>query len=527
MRAFCSMFGITLLLSFAFASASTAQAGSETAWKVSALGGGQQMASIRTSGPSEPKRGMALTCQGKAPMLVIPTTRIGTKPRGNLAMTGTTGGIPVAVSMIWDPQGSAWVASMSDRAALDLLAGASTSVSLTLDGTALGTIPLTGSSNAIRTALAGCYVPVAAPVLAVGLAGPSGGKSVAGEGRAIFLDASLPEVLRRDLAEFEASCNYAFDDWPPRPGARRGPALAAAGAVQRADFNGDAIDDYLLDTAKLRCTRRDGANTPANGTYAPTNMVMIYTSTNAGGHIHSLDATLTSYRITSAAPAGPGGKASLFLHQAFVPKDEFLPDSEGDEVPLVNETLTMRDQQRWNSGKLGVEDWRSTASATYPAALTDQVARWDSECAAVGRRLTFFDGFVDGIDQMGSAVHGSTWRDVPGRDPVERPVDLNGDGKRDFVIDTSMLRCGVFGLPRDPRQPYYCGSGCTLIAVISRPDSSYVLDRVAGSISMEGNGDPAAFVRSGKQDAIRWRCDEVVTWTGTTQRRIKGRYCDY
>jgi hypothetical protein len=178
MRAFCSMLSIALLLSFAFGSASTAQAGGETAWKVSALGGGQQMASIRTSGPSEPKRGMALTCQGKAPMLVIPTKRIGTKPRGNLAMTGTTGGIPVAVSMIWDPQGSAWVASMSDRAALDLLAGASTSVSLTLDGTALGTIPLTGSSNAIRTALAGCYVPVVAPVVAMGGAGGYASRSL-------------------------------------------------------------------------------------------------------------------------------------------------------------------------------------------------------------------------------------------------------------------------------------------------------------------------------------------------------------
>ena len=43
-----------------------------------------------------------------------------------------------------------------------------------MNGTGLGTVPLTGSSNAIRTALAGCYVPVATPVAAAGGAGGAG-----------------------------------------------------------------------------------------------------------------------------------------------------------------------------------------------------------------------------------------------------------------------------------------------------------------------------------------------------------------
>jgi hypothetical protein len=149
-----------------------AQAQTQT-WQVATTSDGFQIASISTGGPTGPKRGLALTCQGRVPQLVIPAARIGTKPRANLELTGTAGGSPVTVPMIWNPQGGAWVASLGDRAALDLLAGASSSVSMTLNGTALGTIPLTGSSNAIRTALVGCYVPVAAPVAAAGGTGGS------------------------------------------------------------------------------------------------------------------------------------------------------------------------------------------------------------------------------------------------------------------------------------------------------------------------------------------------------------------
>ena len=134
------------------------------AWQVSTASDGRQMASIRTSGPTGPKRGIAVTCQGSAPMLVLAAAQNGTKARANLELTGTVDGSTMTVPMIWDPQGGAWVASLGDRAALELLAGASSSVSLTLDGARLDPIPLTGSSNAIRTALAGCYVPVAAPV---------------------------------------------------------------------------------------------------------------------------------------------------------------------------------------------------------------------------------------------------------------------------------------------------------------------------------------------------------------------------
>ena len=165
-----------LCAAFALASCGSPPAQAQT-WQISTASDGRQMASIRTSGPTGPKRGIAVTCQGSAPMLVLAAAQNGTKARANLELTGTVDGSTLTVPMIWNPQDGAWWAILGDRAALDLLAGASSSVFLAMNGTGLGTVPLTGSSNAIRTALAGCYVPV---VAMAGGGGGSGSALVAG-----------------------------------------------------------------------------------------------------------------------------------------------------------------------------------------------------------------------------------------------------------------------------------------------------------------------------------------------------------
>ncbi len=254
-------------------------------------------------------------------------------------------------------------------------------------------------------------------------------------------------MLRRDLADFASTCNFTSDEsYVLKTPARRGPALAAKGAVLKTDFNGDSVDDYVLNSAKLRCTRPlPGENGGASIVTAGFNMsgvLMIYTSTNAGGHIHSLDAAPTSYRITPVAPTGAGSKASLFLHQKFVPKDDSAPDGEGDAVPLVNETLTMRDERRWNSGQLGEPDWRLGILAAFPKEVHDQFAQWDSECAAVGRRMRVpVNG--EGYFQGSPVMYLDAELDNSGNLRRTIPVDLNGDGKRDYVIDTDtlILRC--------------------------------------------------------------------------------------
>jgi hypothetical protein len=170
MRTFPLLLGMALLLSLNLAPAASAQTGGETAWQVSTMSSGIQVTFLETPGPM---RRMALACQSGTPMLTLVVSLQSAQPRANLELTGTAGGRPLIVPMVLSPRTGAWWTNLRDRAALDLLSGASSSVALTLGGARLGSIPLTGSSNAIRTALVGCYVPVAAPVAAAGGTGGS------------------------------------------------------------------------------------------------------------------------------------------------------------------------------------------------------------------------------------------------------------------------------------------------------------------------------------------------------------------
>jgi hypothetical protein len=59
-----------------------------------------------------------------------------------------------------------WAARIRDTHILDLLSGADGQAQVTIEGQAAGTIPLTGSSQAIREALSGCYRPASAAPIA-------------------------------------------------------------------------------------------------------------------------------------------------------------------------------------------------------------------------------------------------------------------------------------------------------------------------------------------------------------------------
>ncbi|XHS00682.1 hypothetical protein ACFB49_22810 [Sphingomonas sp. DBB INV C78] len=188
-------------------------------------------------------------------------------------------------------------------------------------------------------------------------------------------------------------------------------------------------------------------------------------------------------------------------------------EAEGDS-PAINETLSMTGPTTWQKGQLGEPDWRFGQLSGYPRSLQDQFAKWDQDCAAAGRRLRFLPGYG------GELITGKSTSEAG----TSVPLDLNRDGKRDYVIDTADLSCGVFSPAVRPKP--YCGSDCELIAVISRPDGTHMIDRVAGSITFNGNGDPASIVTRGRNSAITWpaasgsKCVMIeVSWTGTTQQR--------
>lgn len=355
--------------------------------------------------------------------------------------------------------------------------------------------PLAGAPAVVRQALANCS-GLADASAAVQPPAARGKKAVTGPASpALFADTSLPPVVRADLADFAHNCNYDWKDGELKPGVKRGPALAAPNALQRADFNGDGVDDFVLDTAKLKCTRPmvDQNQSAKGGT------LMVYSS-QAGGFIHSLDVAYDSWRLV---PAARGKSAAIFAHRDYVPADPSAPDGEGDATPRVDETIVMTGPAAWGPSKLGRQDWRLGALSRYPQALRDQFAQWDSSCRAAGRRLNYTE-------------------ETYGAFTINDAGDLNRDRRPDYVLDVEGVRCGVFEAPPVPAPPYFCGRDCSLIAIVSGPNGSYIADRVQGSITLAGNGDPAS-TGNGK---ISWpssssaKCAIVeVTYQGTKQVR--------
>ncbi|MFA7597240.1 MAG: hypothetical protein WCY92_12885 [Novosphingobium sp.] len=158
-----------MAISLCMPSISKAQAG--TGWEVSTGASGRLVAAVKSTGPV---KGLVLACEGSKPMLALAAPQYGQSASGHLDLTASADGAVFSVPVIWNPKLGAWWALLKENAALDMLAGKSTSVAITLNGTALGTLPLTGSTNALRTALASCYAPPAAPLPSqAGATGPS------------------------------------------------------------------------------------------------------------------------------------------------------------------------------------------------------------------------------------------------------------------------------------------------------------------------------------------------------------------
>ncbi len=490
MRLFASF--IASLVSVAFAPAASAQSNAAAVWQVSTMSTGIQVVFIETPGTM---RRMAMACQGGAPMLTLVVSLRSAQPRANLELTGTVGGRPVTVPMILSPKTGAWWTILRDRAALDLLAGASNTVSLTMGGARLGTIPLSGSSNAIRSALAGCYVPSAS----VAKATPAGIMS-----RAVFGDASLPPAVRRDLIDFDQSCS-APEPYTDRSPNGRGVGLAAPGVISRADFNSDGVEDFVLDTGKLRCSRAPKEDYSSGGS------LFIYTSLADGSLVPSLDVPIDRFAIIA------GKKATLRIHQKAV-TDEI----EGDNHPEINETLTMVSATRWSPSKVATLDWRLGALDKFPPEVKTYFGELDRRCAAAGRRLI-------GVEESISAQNVM-------EDEKENPIDFNADGVPDYVVDTANLNCGLFYVaPKTWTKP--CGPNCVLVAFVSKPGGGYVVSPVPGFGSFNGNGDPDYLGKAGKRDVIckYHNSDDngVITairysWTGVTGQRAivrRGQGC--
>ena len=359
-------------------------------------------------------------------------------------------------------------------------------------GTLQTQVSLVGAKAAMREALTACYAPPAQ--LAASVAAPAAAK--AGHEQLIARSLTgLPAPIARDLRDFDQSCAEMVD-WDGRGNRDRGAGTIASDALQRGDFNGDGVPDYLLDSRKLRCSR-DEANT-----YAVP--LFLYTSLADGSFQPTLDVDADTFRIMT------GAKPALRIHQD-------AADDPEDEHGVVDETLNMVSQTGWSASTVARPNWRLGTLAPYPSELQELFRGWDQSCQALDRRLTLTEGYG------GEVIQDSFYVD----ESRTARVDFNGDGKKDFVIDTDDVRCGVFA--QSPRNwPDPCGQNCKLIALVSKPDGGYVVDRILQSITFNGNGDPAGMARFGQKTAICYFEAKAsgetgpnvrISWTGTTRQR--------
>lgn len=138
----------------ALASAAIAQS-PETRWQFSTASGGRMVAAIHTPGPL---RGISAACEGSSPMILVGAPALPGRATAVITLTGMINARPVMVPVTWTPRGGGgWWALLKDRAALDLLTDGSTEVAIAISGRPLGSVSLTGSNEALRSALRNCH----------------------------------------------------------------------------------------------------------------------------------------------------------------------------------------------------------------------------------------------------------------------------------------------------------------------------------------------------------------------------------
>ena len=471
-------------------------------WQVVRSRGGGKVARIEPGGAIA---AIELACDGsKLAMLV--TLRAGVGPQLPLIVAVAQGNGPLGKTYgLKLPQvGAASYAGVPPQRTLaDYLSSNATRAVFQV-GTAQTQVNLSGANAAMREALTACYTP---PVQVAGRDAALVVAQQAGREQPIARALTgLPAPIARDLKDFNQSCAQIMEEWDGRGKHDRGVGMIAPDALQRADFNGDGVPDVLLDSRKLRCSR-DEANI-----YTAT--LYLYTSLVDGSLQPTLDVDVDSYKIV------PGSKAALRIHQN-------ASDDPEDEHGVVDETLNMVSQTGWSASTVARPDWRLGTLSDYPPELKALFRGWDESCAALDRRLTLTEGYG------GEVIQNSYYVD----ESRKASVDYNGDGKKDIVIDTDDVQCGVFA-DSLANWPDPCGKNCKLIALVSRPDGSFAVDRIPRSITFNGNGDPAGMARFGQKTVICYSEPQDngsfgpqvrTSWTGTTRQRTvlpDGIACD-
>ena len=111
----------------------------------------------------------------------------------------------------------------------------------------------------------------------------------------------------------------------------------------------------------------------------------------------------------------------------------------------------MRSATLWTPSKIAWSNLLRDGLDRYPAEVGAVVRGAEASCAAAGRRLIAEHDSVSGTAAPG---HGR--------------IDLNGDGKPDYLIDQGGLICGPLSLETDKSWKGICGANCQLVGIVSR-----------------------------------------------------------
>ena len=168
-----------------------------------------------------------------------------------------------------------------------------------------------------------------------------------------------------------------------------------------------------------------------------------------------------------------GAKRSLRL---------FQPGGEEGEKD-VTETLFMRTATAWSASELANKSWSEIIPTSAPVEMRQFFDGWEKRCEARGRPI----------------AHLQWLSDMHTKDGRGRMLDLNGDGKQDYLVNTSPIQCGLFSTdPVDLIQrlvPQKCG----IFTVVSAPDGTYSVQPIERSAHTVGAWE---YVRSGNKVSV-------------------------
>jgi hypothetical protein len=418
---------------------------------------------------------LSLACSQGKPIMLVALRRAPARNPARLALTIGSQTAQIAIQRTANP--AIWGAVFADGSVLDMVA-AGQQASLAIDGAAFGGVSLAGAGAVMREALGGCWgrggaIAQQGPNSSIPLPNGSNREPSSATG-------NLPVSLANDIADFDQSCRDVSI----------GRAVLGAGAIQRADFNSDGIIDYLFDGTKIHCSKQTD-----NHAFA----MAVYSSTPEGKFKRSLSSFLNG-----SVTIMKGARTGLRMHQPAL--------EEGDKD--VTETLSMRSSTEWNASKLAHKGWRDLIPTSSPPEISTFFGGWEQRCENAGRPLSNFQWLSD----------------LHTKDKRGRMLDLNGDGKQDYIMNTSEIRCGLIGTKSSVLISDSCPQKCGVFAVVSASDSTYSVQPIERSAHTVGAWE---YVRSGNKVSIcatelvpvgsgefGWAGPTVMySWTGTNMNR--------